>query len=106
MLVKVILVDVNPKMVQAWRATFEENLEVDIVEGSMLSQSATAWVSPTNGRGSMDGGLDAIIKNFLGASIEKKLQAEIHRLHGGLLPVGFATCVPTGRDMPRYLIST
>ncbi len=106
MLVKVILVDINPKMVKAWRATFEENPEVDIVEGSMLSQSATAWVSPTNSRGSMDGGLDAIIKNYLGAQIEKRLQQEIHRAHNGLLPVGFATCVPTGMDLPRYLIST
>jgi O-acetyl-ADP-ribose deacetylase (regulator of RNase III) len=106
MLVKVTLIDVNPKMVDAWKYTFEENPEVDIVHGSMLAQNATAWVSPTNARGSMDGGLDAIIKNFLGVKIEKSLQQEIARLHNGLLPVGFATCVPTGSDWPRYLIST
>jgi O-acetyl-ADP-ribose deacetylase (regulator of RNase III) len=104
--VKVILVDVNPKMVKAWRATFEENPEVDIVEGSMLAQNATAWVSPTNSRGSMDGGLDAIIKNYLGVHIEKRLQQEIVRVYGQLLPVGHATCVPTGLAMPRFLIST
>ena len=106
MLVKVILVDVNPKMVQAWKATFEENPEVDIIDGSMLAQSVTAWVSPTNARGSMDGGLDAIIKNYLGAHIEKRLQQEIAARHNGLLPVGFGTCIPTGVDHPRYLIST
>jgi hypothetical protein len=77
MLVKVILVDVNPKMVAAWRETFEANPEVDIVHGSMLAQEATAWVSPTNSRGSMDGGLDAIIKTFLGGKIEQTLQKEI-----------------------------
>src|SRR5437773_1993049 len=93
MLVKVILVDVNPKMVKAWQATFEENPEVDIIEGSMLAQNVTAWVSPTNARGSMDGGLDVIVKNYLGAHVEKRLQQEIAARHNGLLPVGFGTCV-------------
>jgi hypothetical protein len=58
MFVKVILVDINPKMVAAWRSTFEENPEVEIVSGSMLTQSVDAWVSPTNAKGRMDGGLD------------------------------------------------
>lgn len=106
MLVKVVLVDINPKMVQAWQATFEENPEVEIVQGSMLAQTVSAWVSPTNARGSMDGGLDLIIKNSLGAQIEKRLQQEIARLHHGLLPVGYATCVPTMQDIPKFLIST
>jgi O-acetyl-ADP-ribose deacetylase (regulator of RNase III) len=106
MLVKVILVDVNPKMVQAWRATFEENPEVELIQGSMLNQQVSAWVSPTNARGSMDGGLDAIIKNFLGAAIEHRLQQAIAQSYHGLLPVGYATCVPTGLELPRFLIST
>ena len=46
MLVKVILVDINPRMVDAWRATFEEHPEVEIVHGSMLEMQASAWVSP------------------------------------------------------------
>jgi O-acetyl-ADP-ribose deacetylase (regulator of RNase III) len=106
MLVQVTLVDVNPRMVQAWRATFEENPEVQIIQGSMLEQEVDAWVSPTNSKGSMDGGLDAIIKNHLGAKIEARVQKEIGRLHAGFLPVGHATCVPTGTDVPRFLIST
>jgi O-acetyl-ADP-ribose deacetylase (regulator of RNase III) len=106
MLVKVYLVDINPKMVQAWRTTFEENPEVEIVQGSMLEQHASAWVSPTNSKGSMDGGLDAIIKKHLGAKIEKQVQQEIARLYHGTLPVGHATCVPTDAVNPRFLIST
>jgi O-acetyl-ADP-ribose deacetylase (regulator of RNase III) len=39
-------------------------------------------------------------------SIEKKVQAEVKRSHGGLLPVGHATCVPTGVPRPAFLIST
>ena len=106
MLVQVVLVDINPKMVQAWRATFEENPEVDIVSGSMLDQPVSAWVSPTNARGSMDGGLDLIIKNHLGAHVEHRVQQEIAKLYHGLMPVGYATCVPTLQNIPRVLIST
>jgi O-acetyl-ADP-ribose deacetylase (regulator of RNase III) len=106
MLVKVILVDINAKMVKAWRATFEENPEVEIVEGSMLSMTASAWASPTNARGSMDGGLDLIVKNHLGHQIEKRLQQEIARVYHGLLPVGHAICVPTNQTIPQFLIST
>jgi O-acetyl-ADP-ribose deacetylase (regulator of RNase III)/predicted DNA-binding WGR domain protein len=106
MLVRVSLVDVNPKMVAAWRATFEENPEVDIATGSMLDQAVSAWVTPTNGKGSMDGGLDAVLKRHFGPKIEVAVQKEIARLHGGTMPVGHATCVETGKDMPRYLIST
>jgi O-acetyl-ADP-ribose deacetylase (regulator of RNase III) len=106
LLVKVVLVDVNPKMVQAWRSTFEENPEVEVVLGSMLEQPVSAFVSPTNSKGSMDGGLDAVLKKHFGAGIEKRVQQEIHRLYHGLMPVGHATCVPTGKPQPGYLIST
>jgi O-acetyl-ADP-ribose deacetylase (regulator of RNase III) len=106
MQVKVVLVDVNPKMVRAWRATFEENPEVEVVQGSMLDQAVDAWVTPTNARASMDGGLDAVIKGHLGPAIERKVQAEVRRLAGGLLPVGHASCVPTGSARPAFLIST
>ncbi len=106
MRIKVMLCDINPSMIAAWRETFEENPEVEIIHGSMLDQKVSAWVSPTNSKGSMDGGLDAVIKNYLGTGIEKKVKAQIGSLYHGAMPVGFATCVETGKDLPRYLIST
>jgi O-acetyl-ADP-ribose deacetylase (regulator of RNase III) len=106
MLVRVMLVDVNPKMTKAWRATFEENPEVDIVDGSMLDQQVSAWVTPTNAKGSMDGGLDLVIKKHLGAGIEGRVQQEIKQRYGGFLPVGHAVCVDTGRPIPPHLVST
>lgn len=106
MRVRIVLVDINKKMINAWRSTFEENPEVEVLEGSMLSQEVDAWVSPTNSRGSMDGGLDAVIKNELGGQIENKVQAAIKQQHSGLMPVGHATCVPSGRTTPKFLIST
>jgi len=106
MLVRVKLVDVNPKMIAAWRESFEGNPEVEIIQGSMLEQPVSAWVTPTNAKASMDGGLDGVIKRQLGPSIEKKVQGEVKRLYGGTMPVGTATCVETGADQPRFLIST
>lgn len=106
MLVRVILVDLNPKMIAAWRATFEENPEVDIVQGSMLDQQVSAFVTPTNSKGSMDGGLDGVLKKHFGPKIEQSVQREIKRLYGGSMPIGCATCVETGADMPRFLVST
>ena len=106
MMVKVVLVDINPKMIAAWRETFEENPEVEIVQGSMLEQAVSAWVSPTNSGGRMDGGLDLVIKKNLGDGVEKAVQGQIKQLYAGAMPVGRTTCVPTGKISPRYLIST
>lgn len=106
MSVKVVLVDINPKIIKAFRETFEENPEVEIVQGSMLDQRVDAWVSPTNSHGNMDGGLDAVIKNNLGQKIEQSVKKCIADRFGSSLPVGHATCVLTGRQKPTYLIST
>ena len=106
MSIQVVLVDINAKMVQAWHDVFEDEPDVAIIHGSMLDRDVDAWVSPTNSRGSMDGGLDAIIKGRLGAKIEARLKQEIARFYNGFLPLGHATCVETGTARPRYLIST
>jgi O-acetyl-ADP-ribose deacetylase (regulator of RNase III) len=104
--VKVTLVDVNPKMVAAWREVFENNPEVTVLQGSMLDQKVSAWVSPTNARGEMAGGLDGVIKKHFGAKIQTRVQSEIARRYQGSMRVGHATCVETGAAVPRFLIST
>lgn len=106
MLVRVVLTDINPKMISAWRETFEENPEVDIVQGSMLDQQVSAYVTPTNAKASMDGGLDGVLKKHLGKQIEVKIQAEVKKLYGGNMKVGTATCVETGSASPKFVIST
>jgi O-acetyl-ADP-ribose deacetylase (regulator of RNase III) len=103
---KIILVDVNTSMIDAWRNTFEENPEVQIAHGSILDQAVNAWVSPTNSHGRMRGGLDAIVKKHLGDRIETMVQQEISRLYLGVMPIGCAVCVPTGLTTPQFLIMT
>ncbi|MEV4141056.1 macro domain-containing protein [Dactylosporangium sp. NPDC049742] len=103
---KVVLCDVNAKVVQAWRSAFQDNPEVEIVKGSILNQRVDAWVSPTNSQGRMDGGVDAVVKRHLGAGIQLRVQRAIHDGFAGTLPIGSAVCVPSGAATPRFLIST
>ena len=54
----------------------------------------------------MDGGVDAVIRQHLGAGIQLRVQRAIRDQFGGSLPVGSAVCVPSGAANPRFLIST
>jgi O-acetyl-ADP-ribose deacetylase (regulator of RNase III) len=103
--VTVTLIDINPRIVAAWHRAFTDHPEVRVVRGSMLDAHASAWVTPTNARGSMDGGLDAAIKQYLGPAVEDRVRREIARAYHGRLPVGGATCVSTGLVQPAFLIS-
>ncbi|MFE7603438.1 ADP-ribosyltransferase domain-containing protein [Streptomyces sp. NPDC057494] len=103
---KVVLVDVNDEVVEAWRSAFADTPEVEIRQGSVLDVDVDAWVSPTNARGRMDGGVDAVVKRHLGAGVQVRVQRAIRDGFGGSLPVGSAVCVPSGAAVPRYLIST
>ena len=103
---RVVLTDVNTKVVEAWLAAFADEPAVEIVKGSILNQQVDAWVSPTNSYGRMDGGVDAVIKRQLGAGIQLRVQRRIRSAFGGLLPVGSAVCVSSGAVNPKFLIST
>ncbi|MEU7279055.1 macro domain-containing protein [Streptomyces sp. NPDC045431] len=103
---RVVLTDVNADVVEAWRAAFADTPEVEIRRGSILDEQVDAWVSPTNSRGRMDGGVDAVVKRYLGAGIQLRVQRAIRDRFAGRLPVGSAVCVPSGAVNPKYLIST
>lgn len=79
---------------------------IEIRCGSILDEDVDAWVTPTNSRGRMDGGVDAAIKRHLGSGIQVRVQRAIRDRFAGVLPVGSAVCVPSGTAVPRYLIST
>ncbi|WP_371680414.1 macro domain-containing protein [Streptomyces sp. NBC_01276] len=103
---RVVLTDLNAEVVEAWRAAFAGTPGVEIRSGSILDEVVDAWVSPTNSRGRMDGGVDAAVKRHLGAGIQLRVQRAIRDGFGGSLPVGSAVCVPSGAVNPKYLIST
>ncbi|MFB6481749.1 ADP-ribosyltransferase domain-containing protein [Streptomyces virginiae] len=103
---RVVLADVNEHVVEAWRAAFADTPGIEIRCGSILDEDVDAWVTPTNSRGRMDGGVDAAIKRHLGSGIQVRVQRAIRDRFAGVLPVGSAVCVPSGTAVPRYLIST
>ncbi|MER5726803.1 ADP-ribosyltransferase domain-containing protein [Streptomyces sp. NPDC002138] len=103
---RVVLTDVNERVVEAWRAAFADTPGVQIRKGSILDEDVDAWVTPTNSLGRMDGGVDAAIKRHLGSGIQLRVQRAIRDRFTGALPVGSAVCVPSGATTPRYLIST
>jgi O-acetyl-ADP-ribose deacetylase (regulator of RNase III) len=104
--IRVVLSDVNAKVVQAWMSAFADTPEVEIAKGSILNQQVDAWVTPTNSHASMNGGVDAVIKHHLGAGIQLRVQQAVRTSFGALLPIGSAVCVPSGAANPRFLIST
>ncbi|MCA6092984.1 macro domain-containing protein [Streptomyces sp. SCA3-4] len=103
---KVVLTDINAHVVEAWRAAFADTPGIEIRKGSILDETVDAWVSPTNARGLMNGGADAVIKRHLGAGIQLRVQRAIRDRFAGRLPVGSAVCVPSGATNPKFLIST
>ncbi|MFE7933157.1 macro domain-containing protein [Streptomyces sp. NPDC057456] len=103
---RVVLTDINASVVEAWRAAFADTPGIEIRKGSILDEEVDAWVSPTNARGLMNGGVDAAIKRHLGAGIQLRVQRAIRDRFEGRLPVGSAVCVPSGAVNPRFLIST
>ncbi|GHG81138.1 macro domain-containing protein [Streptomyces griseocarneus] len=103
---KVVLTDINTHVVEAWRAAFADTPGIEIRKGSILDENVDAWVTPTNSRGRMDGGVDGVIKRHLGAGIQLRVQRAIRDRFAGSLPVGSAVCVPSGAVNPKFLIST
>lgn len=102
---RIVFVDLNPAVVRSLRKAFSGISGVEVRHGSLLDQRTDAWVSPTNSRGRMSGGIDAAVKGRLGPAIENRLRQQIALDYGGFLPIGCATCIPTGRTWPSFLIS-
>ncbi len=99
------LIDINPKLVQAWKQVFKNVENVIVTNDSIFNKPCDAIISPANSFGYMNGGLDFTISKNLGWHIEKRLQEQIRNDFYGELLVGQATIVETShKDFP-YLIS-
>ncbi|WP_212002037.1 macro domain-containing protein [Chitinophaga sp. HK235] len=102
---KYLLVDTNPKLIQAWQEFFTEAADVTIIEGDITRIKADAIVSPANSFGFMDGSLDHALSERLGWDLEKKLQQIIKNLPEGELLIGSALTLETGDPEIPFLIS-
>ena len=99
------LVDINRELVTAWQEEFVDFSDVHIHEGNILEFAKNTLVSPANGYGFMDGGVDRIYTDFFGVKPQEEIQKKIALRPEGYLPVGTAVFVKTGNEWIPYMIS-
>lgn len=102
---KIILSAVDNRLIEAWKAFFETEPTVTIIESDITQLSCDAIVSPANSFGFMDGGLDYALSERFGWDLEKHLQQRIKELPEGELLIGQAMLIETGDTTIPFLIS-
>ena len=102
---KIILTDLEPKLIKAWTEFFSNQEYVSIIESDITKIECDAIVSPANSFGFMDGGLDYALSERFGWDLEKRLQKIIKELPEGELLVGQALVIETGDTSVPFLIS-
>lgn len=98
------LVDLDHRLVTAWREAFLRFPEVTIERGDLLAVARHCIVSPANSYGFMDGGIDAAYRAYFGMEIEARVQDAVARRPEGHLPVGASLVVRTEHRRVPFLI--
>lgn len=99
------LVARDVELEMAWRRAFDGVAGVEVAGGSIFGRRADAMVSPANSFGFMDGGLDLLITQRFGWSLEQRVRDRILSAHDGELLVGEALVVETEDPEVPWLIS-
>ena len=99
------LVDTDRFLVDCWKREFVQFPEVHIHDGDILQVAENTIVSPANGLGIMDGGIDSIYSDFFGSTVQQHVQAAISRRPDKQLPVGTAVFVRTDHDRIPFMIA-
>lgn len=101
---KLALWDIDAAVVDAWSARFAGDPRVSFGCGDLLAAEIDAVVSPANSFGFMDGGIDRVLRDFLGAHVESRVRELIAMRTEGELPVGQAMVVSTGHTKITRLV--
>ncbi len=102
---KIILVDLNTDLIDAWQIFFNKYQDVEIIYADATKLQADAIVSPANSFGFMDGGIDFNISERFGWDLQVVLQEKIKALPMRELTIGNALVVETKDSIVPYLIS-
>ena len=102
---KVILCDINNKLVAEWQRAFGKTNNVEVYGGDILEYKADAIVSPANSFGFMNDGIDGVYTRHFGSEVQKYLQDQIKQRPIRELLVGETITVPTGNDDIPFMIS-
>ncbi|MBI1258293.1 MAG: phage tail protein [Chloroflexi bacterium] len=104
---KLILVDPNQPLCDAWRDKFAGLPDVEIVRGYFESlPEYDCMVSPANSFGLMDGGVDLAITRYFGNRLMHDVQRRILEDHLGEQPVGTSIIVATLHEKHPFLAHT
>src|SRR5947209_2836214 len=104
MALKLILVDPNPPLCEAWRYAFQSLPGVEIVNGHFEElPEYDCMVSAANSFGLMDGGVDAAITRFFGAQLMQRVQQRVLDEFLGEQPVGTSFIIETGHAEHPFL---
>lgn len=104
---KLILVDPNSELCQAWEKAFRGVEKVEI-RNEIFENIADfdCMVSAANSFGLMDGGVDLAIRNFFGIQLEEAVQQYILDNYHGEQPVGTSFIIETGNPKHPFLAHT
>ncbi len=104
---KLILVDPESGLCDAWRLCFDGLAGVEIVHGRFESLDRyDCMVSAANSFGLMDGGVDLAIIQFFGLELMDAVQERILREFRGEQPVGTSFIIETGHPEHPFLAHT
>lgn len=101
---KIVLCHVDRPLGDAWGHFFEGLPGVEITGGDICRVPCDAIVSPANSFGFMDGGLDHLLSERFGWTLEKKVKQAIEGRPMRELLVGEALVVPTDDAQIPWLI--
>jgi O-acetyl-ADP-ribose deacetylase (regulator of RNase III) len=101
---KLHFVDSNREVSQALAAAFRDFPDVEVSCGDILSLARVCVVSPANGYGYMDGGVDAAYREYFGRQVEDSVRAAIAARPEGYLPVGASIVIRTEDEKIPFMI--
>lgn len=105
--IKLILVDVNPHMCAAWKATFANHKNVEVVNDYFQNiPEYDCMVSAANSYGRMDGGIDRHITDYFGQQLMDRVQSHIVEHYLGEQPIGSSFIIPTHHAKHPFLAHT
>jgi len=103
---RLVLVDPQSRLCEAWRKEFAEYPAVTVVQGYFEDlENFDCLVSPANSFGIMDGGVDLAISRFF-PGIQDRVQELILQKFYGYQPVGTSLMAPTGDPRHPWLAHT
>ena len=104
---KLILVDPNEAVCEAWEDKFKKYERVEIINDYFENiEKYDCMVSAANSFGLMDGGVDLAITRFFGEELPFRVRERIRFEYFGEQPVGTSIIIETGNEKHPFLAHT